>query len=334
MLTYVVHRLLWAIPVLLGVLIAVFIGLHVVPGNVAQSIAGAHATAAQLRLLTRQLGLDQPLWVQFWAYLAQIVQGNFGTSLQYHNQVAQDIGQAFPITVQLTMAAFLIAGVLGVLAGVLAAAFRNTFLDNAIMLLVLVGISMPIFWTGVMLILALGVDLPIFPFSSVITAGTVLPHITGMPIVDAVLSGNMSAAADALRHLVLPAVTLATYPIAFITLMTRGAMIEVLGQDYLRTARAKGLRERTVVWKHALRNASLPIVTVLGVQVGGLLSGAVLTETIFAIPGIGRLMVQAILFRDYPLVQGIVILAASLFVFINLLVDLVYARLDPRIRYS
>ncbi len=334
MLTYVVHRLLWAIPVLLGVLIAVFIGLHVVPGNVAQSIAGAHATAAQLRLLTRQLGLDQPLWVQFWAYLAQIVQGNFGTSLQYHNQVAQDIGQAFPITVQLTMAAFLIAGVLGVLAGVLAAAFRNTFLDNAIMLLVLVGISMPIFWTGVMLILALGVDLPIFPFSSVITAGTVLPHITGMPIVDAVLSGNMSAAADALRHLVLPAVTLATYPIAFITRMTRGAMIEVLGQDYLRTARAKGLRERTVVWKHALRNASLPIVTVLGVQVGGLLSGAVLTETIFAIPGIGRLMVQAILFRDYPLVQGIVILAASLFVFINLLVDLVYARLDPRIRYS
>jgi len=334
MLTYVVHRLLWAIPVLLGVLVAVFIGLHVVPGNVAQSIAGAHATAAQLRLLTRQLGLDKPLWVQFWAYLVQIVQGNFGTSLQYHNQVAQDIGQAFPITLQLTIAAFLIAGVVGVLAGVLAAAFRNTWLDNVIMLLVLVGISMPIFWTGVMLILALGVDVPIFPFSSVITAGTVLPHITGMPVVDALLSGNMSAAADALRHLVLPAITLATYPIAFVTRMTRGAMIEVLGQDYLRTARAKGLRERTVVWKHALRNASLPIVTVLGVQVGGLLSGAVLTETIFAIPGIGRLMIQAILFRDYPLVQGIVILAASLFVFINLLVDLVYARLDPRIRYS
>ena len=334
MLTYVVHRLLWAIPVLLGVLVAVFIGLHVVPGNVAQSIAGAHATAAQLRLLTRQLGLDKPLWVQFWAYLVQIVQGNFGTSLQYHNQVAQDIGQAFPITLQLTIAAFLIAGLVGVLAGVLAAAFRNTWLDSVIMLLVLVGISMPIFWTGVMLILALGVDVPIFPFSSVITAGTVLPHITGMPVVDALLSGNMSAAADALRHLVLPAITLATYPIAFVTRMTRGAMIEVLGQDYLRTARAKGLREGTVVWKHALRNASLPIVTVLGVQVGGLLSGAVLTETIFAIPGIGRLMVQAILFRDYPLVQGIVILAASLFVFINLLVDLVYARLDPRIRYS
>ncbi len=334
MLTYVVHRLLWAIPVLLGVLVAVFIGLHVVPGNVAQSIAGAHATAAQLRLLTRQLGLDKPLWVQFWAYLVQIVQGNFGTSLQYHNQVAQDIGQAFPITLQLTIAAFLIAGLVGVLAGVLAAAFRNTWLDSVIMLLVLVGISMPIFWTGVMLILALGVDVPIFPFSSVITAGTVLPHITGMPVVDALLSGNMSAAADALRHLVLPAITLATYPIAFVTRMTRGAMIEVLGQDYLRTARAKGLREGTVVWKHALRNASLPIVTVLGVQVGGLLSGAVLTETIFAIPGIGRLMIQAILFRDYPLVQGIVILAASLFVFINLLVDLVYARLDPRIRYS
>jgi peptide/nickel transport system permease protein len=334
MLTYVVHRLLWAVPVLIGVLVAVFIGLHVVPGNVAQSIAGAHATAAQLRLLTRQLGLDRPLWVQFWVYLGQIAQGNFGISLQYHNQVLQDIDQAFPITLQLTIAAFLIAGVVGVLAGVLAAACRSIWLDSVIMLLVLVGISMPIFWTGIMLILALGVDLPIFPFSSVITAGTVLPHITGLPVVDALLSGNFPAALDALRHLVLPAITLATYPVAFITRMTRGAMIEVLSQDYLRTARAKGLREAVVVWKHALRNASLPIVTVLGIQVGALLSGAVLTETIFAIPGIGRLMIQAILFRDYPLVQGIVILSASLFVIINLLVDLVYARLDPRIRYS
>ncbi len=334
MLTYVVHRLLWAIPVLLGVLIAVFIGLHVVPGNVAQSIAGAHATPEQIRLLTRQLGLDKPLWVQFWAYFVQIVQGHFGTSLQYHNPVAVDIGEAFPITLQLTIAAFIIAGVVGVLAGVLAAAFRNTWLDNLIMIFVLVGISMPIFWTGVMLILALGVDWPIFPFSSVITAGIVVPHITGMPLADALLSGNFPAAADAAKHLVLPAITLATYPVAFITRMTRGAMIEVLSQDYLRTARAKGLRERTVVWKHALRNASLPVVTVLGIQVGALLSGAVLTETIFAIPGIGRLMIQAILFRDYPLVQGIVILAASLFVLINLLVDLVYARLDPRIRYS
>ncbi len=334
MLAYVVRRLLWAIPVLLGVLIAVFIGLHVVPGNVAQSIAGAHATPAQIKLLTHQLGLDKPLWVQFWAYFVQIVQGHFGTSLQYHNPVTEDIGQAFPITLQLTIAAFLIAGVVGVLAGVLAAAFRNTWIDSVIMVLVLVGISMPIFWTGVMLILALGVDIPMFPFSSVITAGTVLPHITGMPLVDALLSGNMAAAGDAFNHLVLPAITLATYPIAFITRMTRGAMIEVLSQDYLRTARAKGLRERAVVWKHALRNASLPIVTVLGVQVGALLSGAVLTETIFAIPGIGRLMIQAILFRDYPLVQGIVILAATVFVLVNLIVDLIYARLDPRIRYS
>ncbi|MDA8344819.1 MAG: ABC transporter permease [Thermaerobacter sp.] len=334
MLTYVVQRLLWAIPVLLGVLIAVFIGLHVVPGNVAQSIAGAHATAAQIRLLTHQLGLDKPLWVQFWAYFTQIVQGHFGTSLQYHNPVAQDIGQAFPITLQLTIAAFLIASVVGILSGVAAAVYRNTWFDSLIMVLVLIGISMPIFWTGVMLILAFGVDLPLFPFSSVLTAGTVVAHITGMPILDAILSGNWSAAGDAVGHLVLPAITLATYPVAFITRMTRSAMIEVLSQDYLRTARAKGLRERVVVWKHALRNASLPIVTVLGVQVGALLSGAVLTETIFSIPGIGRLMIQAILFRDYPVVQGVVILAASVFVLVNLLVDLLYARLDPRIHYS
>jgi len=334
LLTYVVQRVLWAVPVLLGVLIAVFIGLHVVPGNVAQAIAGAHATAAQIRLLTKQLGLDQPIYVQFWAYFVQIVRGDFGTSLQYHNAVSFDIGQAFPITMQLSLAALVIAGVVGVLAGVLAAAFRNTWLDNVIMVLVLIGISMPIFWTGVMLILALGVDLPLFPFSSVISAGTVLPHITGMPVVDALLTGNWSATVDALHHLVLPAITLATYPVAFITRMTRGAMIEVLSQDYLRTARAKGLKESVVVWKHALRNASLPIVTVLGLQVGALLSGAVLTETIFAIPGIGRLMIQGILFRDYPLVQGIVILAACVFVVINLVVDLIYARLDPRIRYS
>jgi peptide/nickel transport system permease protein len=334
MLNLVVRRLLLAIPVMFGVLVAVFVGLHILPGNVAQAIGGPHANAAQIAAISRQLGLDRPLYVQFWDYLSQLLRGQLGTSLRTHDPVTVDLMQAFPYTLQLTLAAFVLASVFGVAAGVAAAVYRNSWLDNLLMSAVLLGISMPVFWTGILLLLVFAVDLPWFPLSGVLSPGLSVPGPTGMPVLDALVTGNWSGFGDALSHLVLPAVTLATYTVAFIARMTRAAMVDVLGQDYLRTARAKGLASPVIVFKHALRNAALPIVTVMGIQLGSLLSGAVLTETIFGIPGLGRLTITSILFRDYPEVQGIVLLAALLFVLVNLLTDMLYGMLDPRIRYQ
>lgn len=334
MLSFMVRRVLLAIPVLFGALAAVFIGLHVLPGNVAQAIGGPHATAAQVAQIAHQLGLDQPLYLQFWNYLTQILQGHLGTSLQTHDPVTVDLITAFPFTFQLTFAAFVLASVFGVAAGVIAAIYRNSWLDNLLMSAVLVGISMPVFWTGILLLLAFAVDLPLFPLTGVLSPGLVLPGPTHVPVLDGLLTANGPGLADAVSHLVLPAVTLATYVVAFIARMTRAAMVEVLDQDYLRTARAKGVPFRSVVFKHALRNAALPIVTVMGLQLGALLSGAVLTETIFGIPGLGRLMVTSILFRDYPEVQGIALFAALLFVIVNALTDMIYGLLDPRISYQ
>jgi peptide/nickel transport system permease protein len=334
MLVLIVRRLLLAIPVMFGVLAIVFVGLHLLPGNVAQSIAGVHATQAQIALITRQLGLNRPVYVQFWDYLTQVGRGQLGTSLRTHDPVTEDIAQAFPYTLQLTIAAFVLASVVGVGAGVLAAVYRNSWLDTALMSVVLIGVSMPVFWTGILLILLFAVDLPWFPLTGVLSPGVTVAGPTGMPVLDGLLTANWAGFSDALSHLVLPAVTLATYTVAFIARMTRAAMVEVLQQDYLRTARAKGLASRMVVFKHALRNAALPIATIMGIQLGTLLSGAVLTETIFGIPGLGRLTIVSILFRDYPEVQGIVLLSAFLFVIVNLLTDILYGVLDPRVRYQ
>jgi peptide/nickel transport system permease protein len=334
MLFLIARRVLLAIPALFGVLVLVFVGLHLLPGNVAQSIAGAHATKAQVALITRQLGLNQPIYVQFWDYFSQLLRGDLGTSLRTHDPVSQDIAQAFPYTLQLTFAAFIMASVVGVAAGVAAAVYRNTWLDSSLMTIVLIGVSMPVFWTGILFILVFAVDLPWFPLSGVLPPGMTLPGPTGVPVLDALLTGNWSGLGTALSYLALPAATLATYTVAFIARMTRAAMVEVLQEDYLRTARAKGLASRSVVFKHALRNAALPIATIMGIQFGTLLSGAVLTETIFSIPGLGRLTVTSILFRDYPEVQGIVLLAATVFVAVNLVTDILYGMLDPRVRYQ
>jgi peptide/nickel transport system permease protein len=334
MLVFLLRRLAWSVPVLLGVLLAVFVGLHVLPGNVAQSIAGTHGSAADVNLIAHELGLDRPLPVQFWDYLRGVLHGNLGTSFRTHDPVTEDLALAFPYTVQLTLAAFVLASVFGVLAGVVAAVYRGTWVDSVTMTFVLVGISMPIFWTGVLLILLFAVDVPAFPLAGVLTPGTAVPGPTGLPILDGLLTGNLPGFVDALRHLVLPALTLATYPVAFIARITRAAMLEVLDEEYLRTARSKGLPTRVVILKHALRNAALPIVTTMGVQLGTLLSGAVLTETIFSIPGLGRLTVASILFRDYPTVQGVVLVTAFLFVAVNIATDALYALLDPRIRYT
>jgi len=245
-----------------------------------------------------------------------------------------DLATKFPATIELTVAAMAIASFVGIITGLIAAARQNSWFDGTSMLVALFGFSMPIFWLGIMLILLFAAYLDWFPISGRLDFTIELARRTNFYLVDAVLSGNWAAAGNVLRHLVLPAVTLSTVPLAIIARMTRSSLLEVLRQDYVRTARAKGLAEQRVVTRHALRNAAIPIITVIGLNVGSLLGGAILTETIFAWPGVGRLVVDAIFARDYPVVQGAVLVIALVFVVVNLVVDLAYAYLDPRIRYG
>ena len=271
--------------------------------------------------------------VQYGYFLAGIVHGDFGMSLRTHDPVMRDVAQALPTTIQLTLAALVIAVVVGVSMGIFAATHRGSFLDTISMSTVLVGVSMPVFWTGVLLLILFGATLQWLPIGGTLDNSVMLHRITGMTVLDSLLTGNVDALRSSVQHLILPAVTLALFPMASISRMTRTTMVEELGADHVRTARAKGLPRGAVVWKHALRNALIPVVTVIGLQLGLLLSGAVLTETVFALPGIGQLAVTSILYRDYPVVQGVVIIAAFLFVIVNLGVDILYALLNPRIEY-
>ena len=334
MLKYIAHRLGQLIPVLLGVSVLVFFGMHLVPGDVAQLLLGDKGTAADLQRLRHQLGLDQPVYVQYVRFLFGAVRGDFGVSLRTRQSAIWEIGQALPVTIELSLAALLFAVAFGLAIGVAAARRPHSLIDTGSMIGVLIGVSMPVFWTGILLLLVFGGMLGWLPLGGILDEGLALRRITGMAVVDGVLAGNGSATASALRHLILPAVALGVTSMATIARMARSTMLDVLTLDYVRTARAKGVGERQVVAHHALRNALLPVVTLIGLQLGLLLSGAVLTETIFALPGLGRLAITSVLARDYPVVQGVVIIAACIFVLANLLVDVLYAYLDPRIRYD
>jgi peptide/nickel transport system permease protein len=333
-LRYIAHRLLQLLPVLLGVSVLVFLGMHLVPGDVAQLLLGEKGTEADLARLRHQLGLDQPLYVQYGRFLAGAVRGDFGDSVRTRQPVIWEIGQALPVTIELSFAALLFAVACGLGIGVVAARRPHSAVDTAAMMGVLVGVSMPIFWTGILLLLVFGGTLGWLPLGGIVDEGMTLRRITGLPFIDGVLTGNVPLLISHLRHLVLPAVALGATSMATIARMSRSTMLEVLGLDYVRTARAKGVIEARVVRHHALRNALLPIVTLVGLQLGLLLSGAVLTETIFALPGLGRLAITSVLARDYPVVQGVVLIAAIIFVLANLAVDVLYAYLDPRIRYA
>jgi peptide/nickel transport system permease protein len=333
MTTYIARRVLLLIPLLFGISLVTFIGMHVIPGDASSALTGQGVTAADIARVRRQLHLDQPIIVQYGYFLAGIVHGDFGMSLRTHNPVVQDVAQALPTTIQLTLAALVIAVVVGVSVGIVAAPHRGSFLDTISMSTVLVGVSMPVFWTGILLLILFGATLQWLPIGGTLDNSVTLHRITGMTVLDSVLTGNVDALRSSVQHLILPAVTLALFPMASISRMTRATMVEELGADHVRTARAKGLPRGAVVWKHALRNALIPVVTVIGLQLGLLLSGAVLTETVFALPGIGQLAVTSILYRDYPVVQGVVIIAAFLFVIVNLGVDILYALLNPRIEY-
>jgi peptide/nickel transport system permease protein len=334
MLKYIARRLLQLIPVLLGVSVLVFLGMHLIPGDVAQMLLGEKGAEADLQRLRHQLGLDQPVYVQYLRFLLGALGGDFGVSMRTRQSAIWEIEQALPVTIELSVAALVFALVFGLALGVLAARRPHTALDTAAMIGVLIGVSMPVFWTGILLLLVFGGLLGWLPLGSMLDEGMTFHWITGMSVIDGLLTGNRAVMQSSLRHLLLPAVTLGAASMATIARMARSTMLEVLNLDYIRTARAKGVAEPWVVSRHALRNALLPVVTLVGMQLGLLLSGAVLTETIFALPGLGRLAITSVLARDYPVVQGVVVIAAMIFVLANLLVDVLYAYLDPRIRYG
>jgi len=304
--TYIVRRLLLTLPVLLGVTFIIFAMVRLIPGDPAQVIAGEQATRETVETVRRSLGLDQPLLHQYVRFLGDLLRGDMGRSTRSLRPVAQELADRFPNTIELTLAGMLVASLIGIGAGVVSATRQNRWPDTLSMVLALGGVSMPVFWLGLMLILLFSVKLGWLP-----------------PV------GRGSWA-----QLVLPAITLGAASAAILARMTRSSLLEVLRQDFIVTARAKGLAQRFVVYKHALKNAMIPVITVMGLQFGTLLSGAVLTETVFAWPGIGRLIVESILARDYPVVQGAVLLTALTFVLVNLVVDLLYSVLDPRIRYE
>jgi peptide/nickel transport system permease protein len=314
MTTYILRRLLLAIPVLLGVSFLVFWSIRMIPGDPAVAIAGELATPELIAKVREDMGLDQPILVQYSRYLWRTLQGDMGRSVKSNLPVAKEIIDRLPKTLTLAFTALILSAIIGIPIGIFSATKPNSWFDGGSMTFALIGVSMPIFWLGLMLMILFAVLIPQW-FG---LPGPLLPP-TG--------SGTW-------QHLVMPSIALAANSMAIQARMTRAAMLEVLRQDYVRTARAKGLREQLVIYRHALSNALLPIVTIVGLQFGTLIGGAVLTETVFAWPGIGRLLVDAIGFRDYPVIQATVIVIATGFVLTNLFVDILYAYLDPRIRYN
>jgi peptide/nickel transport system permease protein len=331
---YLLRRAMMAIPVLFGVSVIVFLMLHTAGGDPALLLLGNQAEEESLERLRQEMGLNRPLPVQYLDFASDALRGDLGRSYRNNASVTDEILSRFPATVELAFAAMLIGTTIGLAAGIIAGVRRDSIFDYSSTFGALLGVSIPTFWLGMTLIIIFGVELRWLPIS-----GRVDPRLGADPsapflVINSLIHGNWTVFRDSLEHLILPALTLAGWPAAITARMTRAAMIEVMDNDYIRTARAKGLRERAVVRRHALRNAFIPVATVIGLELGGLLGGAVVTETVFAWPGVGKLAADAILARDYQVVQGVVLLLAMVFIVLNLAVDLIYAWLDPRIRYS
>ncbi|WP_128895556.1 ABC transporter permease [Longirhabdus pacifica] len=333
MLTYTLRRLLMLIPVLLGMALIVFFIIHAIPGDPAQIILGQQATEENVEALNEQLGLNEPLYVQFFSYLGNILTGDLGESFQTNNAISEEVWPFLAATIELSFVAMLIAIVIGVNAGIISAWFQNSWFDYSAMLLALIGVSIPIFWLGLMEQWAFSVELNWLPSSGRENVRDPVEPITHLFLIDTLIQGRLDQFVDVVRHLILPSVALATIPMAIIARITRSSMLEVMKSDYIRTARAKGMRMFGVVYKHSLKNAVIPVLTIIGLQTGLLLGGAILTETIFSWPGIGRYIYGAIDARDYPVIQSGVLIVATMFIFINLIVDLLYAAVDPRIKY-
>ncbi len=334
MTSYIIKRLIALIPIILGVALSVFLLIHLIPGDPAQTMLGERATQETIAQLRESMGLNDPLYVQFIRFFNRLLHGDLGRSIMSNNKVLEEITQRFPATLELSIFAMFFAVFVGIPVGIFAATHQNSIFDNLSMLIALIGVSMPIFWLGLMFIWLFAVNLGWLPPSSRLSVGIELNTITNLYIIDSIISFNWEAFKNTISHLILPSVALGTIPMAIIARMTRSSMLEVLRQDYIRTAYSKGLKDRVVVYKHALKNAFIPIITVVGLQFGVLLGGAVLTETIFSWPGLGKYLIDAIYARDFPVVQGGILFFAITFVLVNLLVDISYAAIDPRIEYN
>jgi len=333
MLRFLLTRLSLVIPTFLGVTLFTFAMIRLIPGDPILLIFGERAVSDEVyNKMKADLGLDQPILVQYGYYLWDLAHGKFGTSIVSRTSVLEEFFSLFPATVELSFTAIMIAIVIGLPAGILAAVKRNSVFDHAVMGASLTGYSMPVFWWGLLLILTFSVTLGWTPVSGRMAVRYFVEPVTGFILIDAMMAGEWKAFKSALQHLILPAVALGTIPLAVIARMTRSSMLEVLNDDYIRTARAKGLPPWRIIGLHALRNALIPVITVIGLQVGQLLSGAILTETIFSWPGVGKWLIESIRRRDYPVVQGGVLLAASIVMIVNLTVDVMYGLVNPRIR--
>jgi peptide/nickel transport system permease protein len=353
---FIGRRLLLLIPVLLGVVLVTFVIVRMIPGDPCVTMLGERATPAKCEAFLERYGLNDNVLIQFGRFLTNLSKGDFGDSIRFTRPVTDLIAERLPLTMELTLLAMIFSTVVGVGLGVISALKRNTIIDTATMVIANIGVSMPVFWLGLLLAYVFALLLKdtafVLPPSGRFTAGVALQDLdvlwglkdlTGFKkfiidlmsntvLINCLFTGDWHILKDSLRHLILPAVAVGTIPMSIIARMTRSSLLEVIGLDYIRTARAKGLVERKVISKHAFRNALIPVVTIIGIETGALLSGAVLTETVFNLPGFGTALVGAILARDYPVVQGFTIIIALIFVLVNLIVDLSYAYLDPRIR--
>jgi peptide/nickel transport system permease protein len=323
-------RLFSTIFVLLGISLVIVIFLRLAPGDPAQMLLGGMARAEEAARLRESLGLDQPLLVQYWHFIRHAVMFDFGMSYRYQEPALSLFLERLPATIELTIASLAIAVAIGIPVGVASAQRQDSWLDHVGMAFTLAGASIPTFWLGTLLMLVFGSALNLLPVSGRLDAGIELRTVTGLHVLDSLLTLNRPAIADALAHLTMPAVTLGIVLSAIIGRVTRSAMLEVVRQDYVTTARVKGLPERSVIWRHCLRNALPSVVTIIGLQLGGLLAGSIIVETVFAWPGVGSLLIQAVSLRDYQLVQCVVVLLAALYVLVNIGVDLAYVLIDPR----
>jgi dipeptide transport system permease protein len=336
MIAYLLRRILLTIPTFVALMFATFVAIRLVPGDPVEVRVGEHGISPErLAMFRHELGLDLPVWRQFLVYVWQLLHGDFGTSLSTQQKVLTEFLTLFPATLELSFFAMMFALLIGVPAGAIAAVKRGGYFDQALMTIATVGYSMPIFWWGLLLIMFVALTLGLTPVSGRIDLiQYYFDPVTGFMTIDALLSDQPGAFLDALHHLVLPAIVLGTIPLAVIARMTRSSMLEVLSEDYVRTARAKGLSPLRVIGLHALRNALLPVVTMIGLQTSALLAGAVLTETIFSWPGIGKWLIESIGRRDYPALQGGVMLVSLVVIMVNVLVDLLYGAINPRIRHG
>jgi dipeptide transport system permease protein len=335
MLRFFFSRFAVLIPTFLGVSIIAFSFIRLLPGDPVALMSGERVMSPERHAeITRQLGYDRPIVIQYLDYLGGVVTGDLGQSIVTKRPVLQEFFTLFPATLELSLCAITLAVLLGIPAGIIAAVKRGSVFDQSLMGVALIGYSMPIFWWGLLLIILFSGILQWTPVSGRISLLYFFPPVTGFMLIDALLSGQAGAFRSALSHLVLPTIVLATIPLAVIARQTRSAMLEVLGEDYVRTARAKGLSPKRVIGLHALRNALIPVITTIGLQVGVLLAGAILTETIFSWPGIGKWMVDSVFRRDYPVIQGGLLIIAGIIMLVNLTVDLLYGLINPRIRYQ